>query len=287
VAKLSQPNIFGVIGFSDQDYSLFTTKVQTGVGIRLGEYKADQMRRRLMTIAKQIGCDSFLAYFSAMQKDSAILKAFLDHMTINVTELMRNQDLFEDLSKIVLPELVAQKKGMPLQVWSAGCSYGAEAYTIAMLLNEMDPIPPYRIKGTDLDLTVIARANQASFTAADMNGVSPERKKKFFMQLDEDTFMPMPKLRQNVMFSQHDLLSTDYPSDTYDLILCRNVVIYFTDEAKDRIYQNFYKALRPDGILFVGGTERLPDAGKLGFKPTRPFMYQAIKTAGISLPRAA
>ena len=79
------------------------------------------------------------------------------------------------------------------------------------------------------------------------------------------------------MFTQHDLLSEDYPVDTYDLILCRNVIIYFTDDAKDRIFRNFHKALKPGGVLFLGGTERLMDAGAIGFRAIRPFFYQAQK----------
>ena len=274
-------------GFSDLDYAAFSQKVNSGIGIRLQEYKPDQMRRRVAMQAKQMGCDSFLSFYTAIQRDNVLLRAFLDHITINVTELMRNDDLFGDLAKNILPGLVAGRKGAPLNVWSAGCSYGAEAYTVAMLLNEMNPVPNYTIRGTDLDLSVLAKANGATFNKVDMAKVDPIKRKKYFMEIDENTFMPMPTLRRGISFTQHDLLGPDYPADSYDLILCRNVTIYFNDDAKDRINANFNRSLRHGGILFVGGTERLSDAVRLGYKPLRPFFYQADKNAVVQPKRLA
>ncbi|HLO99207.1 MAG TPA: protein-glutamate O-methyltransferase CheR [Fimbriimonas sp.] len=265
-------------GFSEQDYNLFAQKVQTSFGVRLTEYKVDQMRRRISTLAKQAGFDNFITYFAALRSDSSLLSSFLDHMTINVTELMRNPDLFEDMAKSVLPGIIERRKGAPISIWSAGCSYGAEAYTVAMLMAEVAPMQQYRVRGTDIDLAALAKANQAVFSKADMNGVSPARRAKHFIQIDENNFMANPVFRRNISFNKHDMLADDYPADSYDLILCRNVVIYFNDEAKERIYRNFWKALRPDGVLFVGGTERLGDFASLKYKPLRPFFYQADKS---------
>jgi chemotaxis protein methyltransferase CheR len=271
------PNLNSAVlqGFSSADYEAFAAKIQRKLGIRLGEYKVDQMQRRLGTVAKQHGATSFVGYFAAIERDNAILNEFLDQMTINVTELMRNPALFEDLAKTILPGLIEAKKGLPLNIWSAGCSYGAEACTVAMLLREMVPPPQYRIKATDLDLAVLAKANSVNFTKADMVSVSPERRKKNFIEIDDNTFMPLPDIRRSISFSQQDLLSDDYPPNTYDLILCRNVVIYFNDEAKERIFRNFWKALRPGGVLFVGGTERLGDTKTLHFELIKPFFYRA------------
>jgi chemotaxis protein methyltransferase CheR len=274
-------------GFSEPEYAQFALRVQAGLGIRLTDYKVDQMKRRLETIARQAKCESFSDYYLAIKADANLHRVFLDHMTINVTELMRNVDIFEELGRSVLPNLAATRKGAQLSAWSAGCSYGAEAYTVAMLINEMDPTLPFRIKGTDIDLTALAKANSALFSKADMNGVSPERRAKYFMELDENSFMPQPSLRRNISFGQHDMLGDDYPTDFYDLILCRNVVIYFNDEAKERIYRNFWKALRPGGVLFVGGTERLSDYKSLNFKPIQPFFYEAEKSGAFSERRLA
>lgn len=261
-------------GFGDTDYRSFQHKVQGRLGIRLTEYKSEQMQRRIGTMAQQAGCASFAAYFAAMERDTALLAGFLDKMTINVTELLRNPNRFEELTRAILPDLLARRGRTPLSVWSAGCSYGAEAYTMAMLLHELSPATPHRIKGTDIDLSVLAKASAACFTAADMINISPARREAHFTSPIDGQFLPKPHLRARVKFERHDLLAGPYPRAEYDLILCRNVVIYFTDEAKERIYRGFFQALRPGGVLFVGGTERLTDHRALGFELVLPFFYR-------------
>ncbi len=266
--------------FSVAEYDLFSQRVQMSLGIRLVEYKPDQMRRRLTTIATQTGCNSFLTYFAEIQKSELVKKAFLDHMTINVTELMRNTDLFDTLAKKILPELIKNSGPAGISIWSAGCSYGAEAYTVSMLLNEMVPLPIFKVRGTDIDYGALNKANSAMFGKADMVGVEVARRKRHFMEVGDDTFIPMPALRKNVSFGPHDLLGTEYAAESYDLILCRNVVIYFNDDAKERIYQNFWKALKPGGVLFVGGTERLSNNSAKNYESICPFFYRAKKSKG-------
>ncbi len=231
------------------------------------------MRRRIASLAEKAGCSSFSAYASLVERDPARLADFLDRMTINVTELLRNPNRFEELMKEVIPSLLTQRKAAGLSVWSAGCSYGAEAYTVAMLLHEANAAGPYRIKGTDIDLAVLAKAGCPSFSAADMVNISPARRQAHFHEVC-GTYQPKAHLRARVMFGSHDLLVGPYPKAEYDLILCRNVVIYFNDDAKERIYQCFYTALRPGGVLFVGGTERLSNHRATGFEMLRPFFYR-------------
>lgn len=265
-----------VTGFGPEDYAAFTRDIQLRLGIRLAEYKTDQMQRRLATVARQHELTSFGEYSAALARDSDILAEFLGQMTINVTELMRNPELFEQLTREVLPPYVATRKAGVFNIWSAGCSYGAEACTVAMLMSEASPGLPLKIDATDLDLAVLAKANALTFCKADMVGVSPERRLKNFVEIDDNTFMTMPSLKRSINFSKHDLLADSYPPNTYDLILCRNVVIYFTEEAKDRIFRNFWSALRPGGVLFVGATERLSNAKSLNFELVKPFFYRAI-----------
>ncbi len=120
---------------------------------------------------------------------------------------------------------------------------------------------------------MIARAERPCFNAADMLNISPARRQTHFHELD-GSFQPKINLRNMTRFGPHDLLGDNYPKSEYDLILCRNVVIYFTDDAKERIYRGFYQALKPGGILFVGGTERLSDHRAIGFDLIRPFFYR-------------
>lgn len=263
-----------VQAFGDADYQFFQQKVHSKCGIRLSDYKSEQMRRRITAMSQQAGCQSFVHYFTAMERDAAVLSGFLDRMTINVTELLRNPERFTDLAKVVLPDLMARKKSAPLSAWSAGCSYGAEAYTLAMLFHEISPGVAHRVKGTDIDLAVLSKANCACFTEADMVNISAERRRIFFNDLGTGAYLPAASLRSRVQFGRHDLLADAYPSSEYDLILCRNVLIYFTEPAKERIYQGFFRALRPGGVLFVGGTERLSDHRAIGFDLLLPFFYR-------------
>ena len=136
-----------------------------------------------MSLAQKNGANSFTAFASTMERDPAKLSEFLDKMTINVTELLRNPDRFNELTTKVLPDLLAQRKGAPLAIWSAGCSYGAEAYTMALLLHEIQPNVGHKIKGTDIDLSVLTRAERPSFGTADMINLTPARRSAHFMEL--------------------------------------------------------------------------------------------------------
>ncbi len=264
--------------FGDQDYSVFCQRIHRSFGLRLADYKPDQMRRRTSALAAQSKCDSFTSYVSLLERDAAALGAFLDHVTINVTELLRNPKIFELLSGHIKYLLERSRYG-GLNVWSAGCSYGAEAYSVALLLAEMDLDRQVRIKGTDVDLTMLAKANSPTFCEADMVNVSPARRSALFTTFDGATFTPNARLRSLVQFSRHDLLADEYPTDYYDLVICRNVLIYFTNEAKNRVYARMLQSLRPGGILFVGGTESVAEHGKLGFELVEPFFYRKPEAA--------
>lgn len=260
--------------FGEADFHLFQKKVQARTGLRLSDYKADQMRRRLGTLSQQAGFGSFLAFYAAMERDDALLAAFLDRMTINVTELLRNPERFDELSRDILPALLSRRGALGLNVWSAGCSYGAEAYTVALLLHEAAPAVPRHIKGTDIDPAMLARADAPCFSEADMVNLSPARRQAHFQALATGGCRPGPHLAARTQFARHDLLTDPYPRAQYDLILCRNVLIYFTDEARERVYRGFWNALRPGGVLFVGGTERLSDHRALGFELVKSFFYR-------------
>jgi chemotaxis protein methyltransferase CheR len=261
-------------GFDESEYKAFQGNVEGKTGIRLVDYKPDQMRRRLSMMAMRSGFGSYRDYFRAMDRDPSLLAVFLDKMTINVSELLRNPQRFAELARECLPQLSRNRGGSPLRLWSAGCSYGAEAYTLAMLLYEFNPKANDMIVATDIDEQILRRAREPYFTAADMANISPQRRADHFIALPNDQWTVAAHLKKRVSPTRHDLLADPYPRNEYDLILCRNVVIYFTGEAKDRIYRGFFDALRPGGVLFVGGTERLADHRQIGFEMMMPFFYR-------------
>lgn len=256
-----------------QGYSIFQRTVLDLTGIDLDCYKGTQMERRLQTIMRRAGVSDLNAYAKLLATTPTRVKEFQDFLTINVSEWLRNPEKFDELQKIILPELL--KRSPRLKIWSAGCSNGSEPYSVAMLLDELDPTGRHQIIATDLDQEILKVARAGAYQEKDIKNVSPARRAKYFTQ-QNDEFVVNPVLRSRIQFERQNLLSDPTPQEL-DLILCRNVVIYFTEEAKDELYRKFHQALKPGGILFVGGTESLLKARELGYVSASPFFYRAVK----------
>jgi chemotaxis protein methyltransferase CheR len=254
------------------DYGRFCAGVKTLCGIELGHYRPAQMERRLRSFAERAGHSDLDAYLARLRRDVTARDAFLDRMTINVSELFRNPERFAELERDHLPALAARSRAGALKVWSAGCSYGAEPYSLAILLREMAPRAPHEVLATDIDRTVLARAREGRFSDQDLRSVTPARRARWFEETAEGP-RAVAGLRGAIRFSHLDLLSDAYPGGC-DLILCRNVVIYFNEDAKERLYAGFFRALRPGGILFVGSTERINRPEAMGWEKAGTFFYR-------------
>lgn len=257
------------------DYDRFCSGIKALTGIQLTHYRQGQMERRLRSFAERQGLKDLDAYLAFLRGDKEGLASFLDRMTINVSELFRNPERFEDIEKIHVPELL---NGSPrgLRVWSAGCSYGAEPYTLSVILQEVAPTLRHEIIASDLDQVIIAKAKRGRFTDADVRNVPKARLDKWFDTTNEGgtaVHEANAKLKALVRFRHHNLLEDKYP-DGLDLIACRNVVIYFKDDAKQAIYERFLQALRPGGVLFVGSTERVHRAEEMGWERAGSFFYR-------------
>lgn len=255
------------------DYQRFCSGIKGLVGIDLFQYRPGQMERRLRSFASRNGHKDLDEYLAALRRDASSRRPFLDHMTINVSELFRNPERFAELETRFLPELLSDAPRRPLRVWSAGCSYGAEPYTLAILLREAAPRAAHEIVATDIDETILSRARGGHFGAQDLQNVSAQRRRRWFEELPGGRFRAVTELRRMVRFSRLDLLDDPYPR-AFDLIVCRNVVIYFNEDAKERIYERLFAALRPGGVLFVGSTERVNDATKRGWERPAMFFYR-------------
>ncbi len=255
----------------EQDYEYFQKKLFARFGIDLHAYKPEQMRRRLIVLMQRHNLHQFTLYFRLLETSKEALAEFRDFFTINVSEFFRDTEKFNELKTHVLPQLLATRP--QLRIWSAGCSYGAEPYTVALLLREVAPGRTHVIQGTDIDDTILERARAGdSFTDNDVRNV-PAGFRPFFSQTAPGKHAIAPEIRRLVTFQKHDL-THDPASGQFDLILCRNVVIYFTDEAKLNIYGKFFNALRPGGVLFIGATETVPPSKDLPFKNFRLGFYQ-------------
>jgi chemotaxis protein methyltransferase CheR len=268
--------------FCTADYTEFKSLVLRKTGIDLDLYKHQQMHRRLLSMVDRAHVRSFLEYFDLLERDGRELTTFLDRLTINVSEFFRNPEKWNELKREVLPPLLARQPR--LKIWSAGCSNGAEPYSLAILLAQLEAPPGQTIHATDLDLTALDRAREATYTLNDLRSLDHEGLRLYFDRLAPAgnaaghpepiaSFQVKPAVRARVAFTHHNLLGDSFETD-YDLICCRNVVIYFTDAAKDRLFEQFYRSLAPGGILFLGGTERIFRYKEIGFESLGPFFYR-------------
>lgn len=253
-----------------QDYESFVDKVNNKTGINLGLYKEAQMKRRLTSLREKRGFTSFLDYYNALAKDDKLLSEFLDRMTINVSEFYRNFKRWEVLDKKILPTLLKENK--KLKIWSAACSTGEEPYTIAMLLSNHIPLSQISIMATDLDENVMDRAKKGVYPERSLQEVPENIKAKYF-EKQGSFYHVSDDIKRCVSFKKHNLLADSY-GDSFDLIVCRNVLIYFTETAKDSIYSRFSQALKKNGILFVGSTEQIFNPQKYNFDVADTFFYR-------------
>ncbi|AUZ31090.1 chemotaxis protein methyltransferase [Bacillus licheniformis] len=251
------------------NYSFFVDKWKKMTGVDLALYKEAQMKRRLMSLYEKKGYGDFREFALALEKNEALLQETLDRMTINVSEFYRNYKRWEVLEKTILPLL---KPAKTLKVWSAACSTGEEPYTLSMILSRQKGLTDYQIIATDIDDKVLQKAKEGVYQERSLQEVPKEMKELYFTQ-DGNRFKVKDEIRKNIRFQKHNLLADPYEKD-FDIIVCRNVLIYFTEEAKEKIYHKFSGSLKNKGVLFVGSTEQIFNPEKYGFQSTDTFFYQ-------------
>lgn len=255
-----------------RDYQDFIKQVYLKTGIDLSLYKEAQMKRRLTSLYEKKGFGSFQEFFVGISKDRHLMNEFLDRMTINVSEFYRNNKRWQVLETKILPNLL--KNNRKLKIWSAACSTGEEPYTIAMILSKFVPLSQISIIATDIDENAIARAKIGVYPERSLNEMPAEMKQKYFSK-DGDLFAVAEEIKKTVTFKKHNLLADPF-NGPYDLIVCRNVLIYFTEDAKDLLYKKFSNALKTDGIFFVGSTEQIFNPNTYQLVTEDTFFYRKL-----------
>ena len=255
---------------TDQEYQFLKKKLFNMTGIDLENYKSQQMRRRLTAFIENSSAKDVVAYCHTIEQDESGLRKLCDFLTINVTEFFRDAWAFKDLQNTILPKLTENSDH--LNIWSAGCSNGAEAYTIAMLLMDGHRKVSFRILGTDMDELSLAKAREGGPYREDILKNMPKNLiAKYFMVQGCDYWVHK-EVKEKAVFKKHNLLSDPFEKG-FNLIVCRNVTIYFTEEAKEKLNQRFYESLRDNGVLFVGATEFMMNAVKTGYSKLGTCFY--------------
>lgn len=256
------------------NYEDFKKEFRFLSGIDLNFYKESQMKRRIDNFVSKNHCQGYVDFLAGLKRDSDMYKTFITYLTINVSEFYRNPAQWQTLEETVIPYLI-KHFGKRLRIWSAACSTGDEPYSLAMVFSEYLNPGQFEIIATDLDKEVLAKAKKGLYTEKSIKGLPEKYRNKFLVKDGEGMYRVSDSLRKCITFREQNLLKDEYPKDVH-LLVCRNVLIYFTDSAKDNIYKEFARSLKRDGILFVGSTEQIIGADRYGFESIKSFFYKKL-----------
>ena len=271
--------------FTDRDFAFLRDIVTGHSGITLGEQKRQLVYGRLTRRLRQLRLDSFEQYCDYVEQHlDEELGELINAITTNLTSFFRENHHFEHLAASALPETMARNAGAHrLRLWSAGCSTGEEPYSIAMTVSEtLGPVLPgwdARILATDIDSQVVAKAQAGVYQQDRIEGISPSRQRRWFSR---GTGPNSGKVRVNgdlqelIAFRQLNLLK-DWPMrGPFDIIFCRNVVIYFDKDTQKTLFNRYADLLVPNGYLYVGHSESLHRISDR-FKLIGKTIYQRIR----------
>jgi chemotaxis protein methyltransferase CheR len=246
-------------------------------GINLDHYKEKQMKRRINSLIRKNRFSGYHDYICALKENKTLYNEFINYLTINVSEFYRNPEQWEVLKNDILPQLINKKSN--IKIWSAACSTGEEPYTLAMVLNEYMLWSNNRINATiiatDIDKDAVDKAKEGKYTYKSIEKLPAEYLDKYFLPTGE-YYKVKDGLKGQIKFEYLDLLGDQYPKNC-DIIICRNVIIYFTEKAKRYVYLKLSQALNPGGILFVGSTEQIIMPQKYNLTSVRTFFYAKVQ----------
>jgi len=239
-----------------KDMQNLLEKIYQDRGFDFREYRESTLTRRLGRRLRARGAETYAHYACILDKDPGEYDKLFNDLTINVTGFFRDQAAFKALEESVIPALV-RKRARDIRIWSAGCASGEEPYSIAMLLMEMlgseISSRDITILGTDIDIQVLKRAREGVFTPKEVQGILPALLDKYFVSGNKG-FHVKPALGRIITFEEHNLVS-DFPYREMDLVVCRNVLIYFLPQLQTQVLERFHAGLGKGGFLLLGKAE--------------------------------
>lgn len=253
------------------DYEYFKREVLKLTGINLSCYKEAQMKRRIDSLISKYKIEGYEKYVVCLKTDRRMFEEFINHITINVSEFYRDIDQWKVLEEKAIPELI-QRFGKNLKVWSAACSTGDEPYSLVMAMSRHLPLSNIRVYATDVDRQIIEMAKKGVYPEKSIAAVPADLRRRYFRQTGTE-YKISDEIKARVEFREHNLLKDAYPIGCH-LVVCRNVMIYFTEEVKDQVYRKFCNSLITGGLLFVGASEQIINHKEIGYFRKSAFYYQ-------------
>jgi chemotaxis protein methyltransferase CheR len=270
-----------MLKITPSELKVFASFIQEMSGIALDQSKAYLLETRLGGLAQELGCASFSELYFKAKADSSlkVARKIIDGITTKETLWFRDTSPFELLRHKILPELIDKrflkpvgpgKKG--LKIWSAACSTGQEVYSLAIIIKELLPDwSKYSISilGTDISDEAVSRASYGQYNQFEIErGLPREKMEKYFTPNGQSIWKIKDETRAMTTFRRHNLMESLAALGTFDLILCRNVAIYFSQPDKGKLFQKIAQILEPDGYLIIGSTESLLGVSE-EFEPQR------------------
>jgi len=232
-----------------EEFIYVKKKIRDLTQFDLDHYGYNQMFRRLGGYILRYKVDNVFQFCKMLERDKNELQKLEKFLTINVSEFFRDRAQFKIFQEKILPEMLNNNLG--LNIWSAGCSNGAEAYSVAILLDRLSPYRKHRILATDIDKKILSLAiDGGPYKPEEIRNVPKALLEEYFIN-DNGNFWVADRIREKVTFRLHDLTRDPFENN-FDLIICRNVVIYFSSEAKIAIRKKFLGAIKENGIFFIG-----------------------------------
>lgn len=229
------------------------------------------MKRRIDAFITRHGFKDYIEFISKLNDNGDLYREFLNYITINVTEFFRNPEQWAVLNNDILPLLLKGRN--KLKIWSSACSSGEEVYSLQFMLCSRNI--HYELLATDIDSNVLDKAYQGIYDIRQFKNINADHIDRYFIKLDNIKYAVRDEYKKNIKFRTFNLLEDEYPQD-FDLILCRNVLIYFTEQAKNHILGRFSNSLNDNGMLFVGSTEQIISPQNYGLEAHKIFFYKKI-----------
>ena len=243
---------------NDANFELYRELIYTESGITFTPTNRSILESRLKERLRERGVSDVRLYIDKIKSDKEELKGFLDSITTNLTRFFRNQAHFDALEKHVIPELINVIKKTPgtIRIWSAGCSTGEEPYTISMLLTEILPKTwNFEILASDISLKCLMTAKEGYYADSRIAGIPDNYLAKYFDKV-EGGYKVRPDVQSKIKFDYHNL-KNESGQRNFDVVFCRNVIIYFDEAAQTEVMSRFWDAMASKSFLFIGHSESL------------------------------
>jgi chemotaxis protein methyltransferase CheR len=268
---------------SEREFEYLRQLIYREAGINLTEGKKCLVQTRIGKLMRRQGISNYDELFRRLENDKNgdYLVAVLDSISTNHTFFFREDSHFRFLSDEIVPKLVPRDRPFQLRIWSAGCSSGEEPYSLAITLAETFKAYPkadFRILATDLSTKVLNEAQKGVYPAEIAQNIPPELKKKYFMRgknSHSHLIRVKEEVRSKVRFMRHNLLYVLDVPDVYDIVFCRNVMIYFDYQTKTKVVENIYQKIRNGGFFVTGHSESL-SVIKHPFQSIKPTIYRRM-----------